>query len=232
MTRINWDSTAKRFYQSGIDRVVLYIGDEPGVPWPGVVSISEASDGGGAQPYYLDGIKYLNMSTREEFTASIEAVGYPYEFDACNGIRPMANGLLASQQPRIPFGLSYRTMIGSDTAGLGSEYVYHTIYNAMAEPSPWSNTTISDSVEVATQSWDLTTMGISYPGFAPIAHLAIDTRRITKYVTENKQVFTKDQIIENLESHLYGDSTYAAMLPTPDQMVVVMEGQLLERITV
>lgn len=230
MTRVNWDSTSKRFFQAGIDQVMLYVGDEPGVPWPGVVSISESSAGGGAKAYYLDGYKYLNMSTSEEFVATIETIGHPYEFDACDGIRLMANGLLASQQPRIPFGLSYRTSIGSDLDPLGSNYLYHTVYNAMAEPSDWSNVTINDSAEVNSRTWDITTMGISYPGFAPIAHVIIDTRRVTDYTAENGQIFTKAHILENLENHLYGDYAYAPMLPTPDQMATVMEGQLLERI--
>lgn len=230
MTRINWDVPGSRYYETGVDRVVLYVGDQPGVAWPGVVSISENSSGGDALPYYIDGMKYLNLSTREEFEASIEAISSPIEFDICNGIRSMALGLLATQQPRKPFGLSYRSLIGSDTQPLGDEYKIHLIYNALAGPPSVNHNTMDDSPDVDTITWDVTTMGISYPGLAPIAHLVVDTRQIKTYVDpDTKQKFTKAQIMSNIESHLHGDSVYSPMLPTPDQMTVIMTGQMLDR---
>ena len=230
MARLNWNIPGSRHYETGIDRVVLYVGDNPGVAWPGVLAIAESSSGGEASPYYVDGVKYLNLSTREEFTATIEALSSPVEFDICNGVRPMAVGLLATQQPRKPFGLTYRTLIGSDNSVPGTDFKIHMIYNALAGPSSVTHKTLEDSPDVNTLSWDLTTLGFSYPGLAPIAHLVVDTRQIKAYTNpENNQVFAKNDIVENIESHLYGTDAYAPMLPTPDQMVVVMTGQLLER---
>ena len=63
MTAINWDSRSKRLYEAGLDRGVLYTRGNPGVPWYGLRSIEESIDGGEPQPYYMDGIKYLNIAS-------------------------------------------------------------------------------------------------------------------------------------------------------------------------
>ncbi len=41
MPAIVWDNIGDRFYESGLDRGVLYLSDGSGVPWNGLISIIE-----------------------------------------------------------------------------------------------------------------------------------------------------------------------------------------------
>lgn len=224
MSRLTWNNVGTRYYETGVDQGVLYVGDNAGVAWPGLVSVEESSSGGDAQPFYIDGFKYLNLSAREEFTATIEAISSPREFDVCDGIGVMAFGLFATQQRRKPFGFSYRTLIGSDTIEAGTEYKLHLIYNALADPAGKTHTSISDQPELGSRSWSITTMGITFPGMAPIAHLVVDTRYI-----QAVDSFSKEDIIYNIERHIYGDLVYDAMLPDPGQMIQILQGVELQR---
>lgn len=229
MARLRWDDLGDRFYDIGLDRGVLFIGDRAGVSWPGLVSVSEDPDGGEAQPFYLDGVKYSNISTAEEFAATITAVSHPPEFYPCDGLVSPGLGLLFGQQKRVPFGFSYRTHMGN-AQGEMEDYKLHLVYNALAEASSKSSSTISDNIDVDTMSWKIKTRAVSMVGYAPVGHLMVDTRLIQDYINpENDQLFTKAQIIDNLESHLYGDEVYAAMLPNPDQLQTILTGQMLDR---
>ena len=111
MVAINWNSTGKRSYEAGLDRVVLYTQTSDPVPWFGFRSYEESISGGEAEPYYIDGIKYLNIPSPEDYKASISSVGYPQEFRECDGSRQLAAGLTVTQQERRPFSLSYRTQV-------------------------------------------------------------------------------------------------------------------------
>lgn len=104
MTRLSWGNVGERYYESGVDRGVLYVAGA-GVAWNGLVSVDENPTGGEARPFYIDGIKYLNLPAKEEFEATISALYSPVEFDQCDGVGSMAPGLSAGQQRRKPFGL-------------------------------------------------------------------------------------------------------------------------------
>lgn len=191
-----WDHDDQKRYETGVDRGVLYPADSTrttGVgagyskayAWNGLSSVSENPTGAEATPIFADNIKYLNMTSKEDFEATIEAYSYPDEFEACNGNHPLTNGTLtipgvyASQQTRNTFGLSYRTKIGvggNSNAG----YKIHLVYGCSASPSEKSYETINDSPEALTFSWDLTTVPTALvpTGMKSCAHLIIDT---TKY---------------------------------------------------
>ena len=65
---IAWDEIGKRFYETGVDRGVLYVAKdtvvdptqpyEDGVPWNGLTSVTASSDGGEPSPIWADNIKY------------------------------------------------------------------------------------------------------------------------------------------------------------------------------
>lgn len=179
MPRLKWSAIGERFYESGIDRGVLYLPNQVGVPWVGLVSVVESPSGGEPKAYYLDGIKYLNISSAEEFEATINAFGSPKEFSVCNGDSIIQNGLFVTGQPRKSFGLSYRTRIGNDTSGSEYGYKIHLVYNALAEPSNRSNNTIADSVNISTFSWRISTKPPIISGYKPTAHFVIDSRYTT-----------------------------------------------------
>lgn len=213
MTRIEWDTLGKHYYEMGVARGVLYPpGGGPGVPWNGLISVTESPSEGTAKPYYLDGVKYLNRSTPEEFEATIEAFTYPDEFAYCDGTATLAPGLFISNQYRQPFGLSYRTRLGDDQVGIDRGYKIHLIYNALAAPTEVANATMSESPEPVHFSWSITTTPVAVDGFRHSAHFVIDSTK------------TDPMVLAELEDQLYGSADNAPNLPTIAQLLTIFNG--------
>lgn len=211
MARLTWNAFGQRFYETGIDRGVLYV-SSGGVAWPGLISVAEAPSGGQAKPYYFDGVKFLNIATTEEFEATLSAFYSPSEFAACDGIAAVQNGLFASQQPRKSFGLSYRTKLGNDVDGADHAYKIHLVYNALAEPSARDNTTQAASADPDVFAWKITTLAPELTGFKPSAHLVVDSR------------LTDPAVLTAVEDQLYGSVSLSSSLPTPDELVAIFSG--------
>ena len=184
MSKLQWDETGKRTYETGLDQGILYLVDSRGkysngVPWKGLISVTESPSGAEATALYADNIKYLNLIAAEDFGATIEAYTYPSEFIACDGSLVAVPGVILGQQARKTFGLAYRTKIGNDTDGQEHGYKYHLIYGALASPSERSFQTVNDSPEAITFSWTITTTPIEMPnGMKPAAHIEIDSTKI------------------------------------------------------
>ena len=223
MSKIKWDETGKRFYETGVRNGVLYVMDETGaypagVPWNGLTSISESPSGAEPTPLYADDAKYLTLMSAEEFKASIEAYTYPDEFAACDGSASIGTGVTIGQQSRKTFGLCYRTTVGNDIEGEAFGYKLHIIYGALASPSEKAYQTINDSPEAITFSWEVSTTPVAVTGFKPTASLVIDSTK----VVEAK--------LAALEKVLYGtDATtdpvapaVAARLPLPDEIMTLL----------
>lgn len=215
MTKMVWGLDADRIYETGLDRVAFFLEGE-GFPWNGVTSIEESNDRGSEQSFYLDGIKYLSFFGFSDFKASLTAVSKPAEFDSCDGIRPIALGLFATQQRRQPFDFSYRTLIGDAKGTLGENYKIHLVYNATAAPTSYAHETLSDEVSPQTLSWEISTIPIEYPGIRPTAHFVVDTR------------YLETQILSYLEDVLYGTTEQDPYMPRPDQLVVILDGETIE----
>lgn len=206
MTKLNWDTTGLRFYETGVDRGVLYPKVGPGVPWNGLISVADKASGGGPVPYYMDGIKYINLSAAEEFEATIQALSSPSEFDISDGNVELVPGLMGTQQPRRPFGLTYRTGLGNDTLNLELGYQIHLVYDAMASPTNRSNRSIGDIPDPTGLSWDIQTVPQLYPGFRPSAHYVIDS------------TLTHPVVLADVEDMLYGSIAIHPTLPTPEEL--------------
>jgi hypothetical protein len=219
--RINWDAVGERYYEAGIDRGVLYTQGNPGVPWSGLISVSEKPSGGGAVSYYLDGQKYLNMAADEEYSATITAFTYPEEFEICDGTR-MANseaaGLFVLHQRRQSFSMAYRTMIGNNNDP-SAAYKIHIIYNALADPSDRGFSTMTDSPSTSNFSWTITTTPPVLPGFRPSAHLVIDTRT------------AHPGAVSDVEDILYGTDSTSSRIPDLAELVTVFETNALFIVT-
>lgn len=211
MTRLVWGSVGQRFYEAGNDRGVLYVPGLDGVAWNGLISVKESSTGGEPQPYYIDGIKYLNLAAAEEFEASISAFSAPEEFKVCDGTIAIHKGLFATQQPRRPFGLSYRTQLGNDLDGLEFGYKIHLVYNALAAPSERANKTLNNSVDPIVFSWQITTIPVLSSLFKPTAHFVIDTRHTPSY------------ILTALEKVIYGSEGSSSRLPPIEELLALFE---------
>ena len=181
MSKIVWDKTGERFYETGVKYGVLYIPTNgvysKGVAWNGLTAVTESPSGAEATPLYADDTKYLNLMSNEEFGATIEAYTYPDEFAECDGSASIATGVMIGQQSRKTFGLCYRTTLGNDTDGNDHGYKLHLIYGALAAPSEKGYSTINDSPEAITFSWEVTTTPVSVTGFKPTASITIDSTK-------------------------------------------------------
>lgn len=215
MSRITWDNTGERFYETGVKQGVLYVQDggayPKGVAWNGLTAVTESPSGAEATALYADDIKYLNLYSAEEFGATIEAYTYPDEFKECDGSSEIATGVVIGQQTRKAFGLCYRTTLGNDTAGADYGYKLHIIYNAMASPSEKGYATINDSPEAITFSWEVTTTPVNVEGFKPTASITIDSTKADP---------TK---LKALEDILYGKAEVEARLPLPNEIATLMK---------
>lgn len=217
MAKIKWDETGKRLYETGVEQGVLYPQDETGnypkgVAWNGLISVTESPSGAEATPLYADNTKYLELTSNEEFGATIEAYTYPDEFEACDGSGELAEGVTVGQQPRKPFGLCYKTVIGNDVKNNDHGYKLHLIYGAKAAPSEKAYNTINDSPEAITLSWEITTTPVNVSGFKPTAHLEIDSTAVDK------------SKLAQLETMLYGGDETEAKLPLPDEVAQLFKG--------
>lgn len=214
MSKLVWDKTGERYYETGVNKGVLYTQDATGaypkgVVWNGLTAVTESPSGAEATPLYADNIKYLNLMSTEEFGATVEAYTYPDEFAECNGEVALATGVTIGQQTRKTFGMAYQTKVGNDVdSDLG--YKIHLIYGALAAPSEKAYATINDSPEAITFSWELTTTPVEVDGFKPTASITIDS---TKVDTDK---------LTALENILYGSESEEARLPLPSEIVTLI----------
>lgn len=222
MTQLAWDLVGQRFYETGVDHGVLYIPDNTGVyangfAWNGLVSVTESPTGAEASPQYADNIKYLNLVSAEEFGATIEAFTYPPEFGQCDGSLSPEAGVFVGQQSRRTFGLAYRTRAGNDLEGTDYGYKLHLIYGALAAPSEKAYTTINDSPEALTFSWELSTTPVNVGtiggvDYKPTASLTIDSTLVDA-----------GSLVE-LEELLFGTAGTDPQLPTPAEVIALFAG--------
>lgn len=217
MSKLVWDNTGERQYETGLKKGVLYPIDESGVyskgfAWNGLTAVTESPSGAESNPLYADDIKYLDLRSVEEFGGTIEAYMYPDEFAECDGSAELVAGVKIGQQKRKMFGLCYRTIVGNDVKGDDYGYKLHLVYGALASPSERAFATVNDSPEAVTMSWEFTTTPVSVKGFRPTAHLEIDS---------NKANAEKLAALENI---LYGTEEVEARLPLPDEIATLMAG--------
>ena len=210
--KLKWDQIGEKTYETGVDRGVLFpSGDDgkytKGVPWNGLISLSENPSGAEPSPMYADNIKYLNLMSTEEFGASIEAYTYPDEFAACDGSAEIAKGVTIGQQSRKLFGLSYRTVLGNDVKNNDFGYKIHLIYGGLASPSSKTYQTTNDSPEAITFSWEISTTSVEVTGFKPTASLTIDSTKVDA------------DKLKALEDILYGTEAEEARLPLPNEII-------------
>ena len=215
MSKLVWDRTGERLYETGVKQGVLYPqaagGTYPkGVAWNGLTNITESPSGAEATALYADDIKYLNLVSAEELGGTIEAYTYPDEFAECDGSAALTEGVFIGQQDRKTFGLCYRTTLGNDVDSNGHGYKLHLIYGALAAPSEKAYATINDSPEAITFSWEFKTTPVNVADHKPTASLTIDSTK----VSETKMAA--------LEKVLYGDGDTEARLPLPDEVVQIL----------
>lgn len=217
MAKLVFDKAGERFFETGVNKGVLYVQDAQGaypqgVAWNGLTAVTESPSGAEATPLYADNIKYLNLMSAEEFGATVEAYTYPDAFGVCNGEKSVAEGVSIGQQARKAFGMSYQTRIGNDIEGSELGYKIHIIYNALAAPSEKAYNTINDSPEAITFSWELSTTPVEVSGGKPTATVVIDSTKVSA------------EALAAIEAALYGTDEEEAHLPLPDEIVALVNG--------
>lgn len=229
MTKLTWDRVGERLYETGVDQGVLYLPDpsgayDTGFAWNGLTGVTESPSGAESNKQYADNRVYLNLVSAEEFGATIEAFTYPDEFAQCDGSASPEAGIYLGQQGRRAFGLSYRTRLGNDVDLTDYGYKIHLIYGALAAPSERGYTTINDSPEALTFSWEVTTTPVDVPGtnpatgkpFKPTASLTIDSTKVDAVA------------LSDLENILYGTVGVDPRLPLPAEVIALFGGTVTE----
>lgn len=214
MSKIVWDATGEKLFETGVDRGVLYLRDEGGaynngVAWNGLTAVNESPSGAEPNNLWADNIKYLALVGAEEFGLSVEAYTYPKEFAECDGSAELTTGVTIGQQSRKTFGFCYRTLLGNDVDGDSHGYKLHLVYGCLASPSEKGYQTKNDNPEAITFSWDITTTPVNVTGFKPTACLIIDSTKVTA------------EKLTALETILYGsdsESSTTPRLPLPDEV--------------
>lgn len=214
MAKLVWDKTGERLYEIGVSKGVIYPQAEGGtypngVVWNGLTAVTESPSGAEFTPLYADDIKYLNLQSVEELGATVEAYTYPDEFALCDGSAAIATGVMVGQQPRKTFGMCYRTAIGNDVDSNNHGYKLHLLYGCLASPSEKAYTSINDSPEAITFSWEITTTPVNVTGAKPTASLTIDSTKVDAAK------------LKQLEDILYGTESEEARMPLPDEIAEI-----------
>ena len=214
MVALAWHETGDKQYELGVDKGVFYplnattSAYDNAYAWNGLISVTESPSGAEVTKNYADNDVYMSLMSAEEFAATVEAYNYPDEFALVDGTAEPVPGLYVGQQPRKPFGLSYRTKVGNDSKGMDAGYKIHLIYNAMAAPSEKAYSTVNDSPEATTFSWELSTTPIN----------AGNVLKSTAQLTINSLKVPAAKL-KALEDILYGTTTLQARLPLPTEVI-------------
>lgn len=203
MSKIIWDKTGERTYETGVDHGVLFRRNvttgayDKGYAWNGLTTVTESPSGAEASPQYADNMKYLNLVSAEEFGGTIEAFTYPDEFAFCDGTLELAPGVSVGQQARETFGFAYRTKIGNDIVGQDAGYKLHLVYGALASPTEKAYASVNDSPEALPFSWTVTTTPVEVGTIGGIVY------RPTALITINSLTANPADLLA-FETILYG----------------------------
>ena len=215
MAVLTWDQTGEKLYETGVQKGVLYPMDGAvygkGVAWNGLTAVNETPSGAESTKLYADDIKYLDIRSAEEFGATIEAYSSPEEFDACDGTASLADGVNIGQQNRKGFGFCYRSTIGNDTEYNNYGYKLHIIYGLTASPSERSYSSVNDSPEAATPSWEVSSTPVNVAGFKPTSNVTINSKKI------------KPEALKEIEDALYGTASEEPKILLPDEIKAICD---------
>lgn len=236
---IDWDVYGEKTVENGVDRGALWIPtiDSNGsvtygntVAWSGLTAVNEAPTGGEPQDMWADNIKYMSLMSQEQFAFTIEAYMFPQEFYACDG-GVNYNGCVVTQQARSPFCFSWRTKIANEIEGFEYGYKLHFAWGCLAKPSSKDRSTLNDTPEGATFSWEVTTTpiqtsitvgssGNTTTKVVPVSHLCIDTTQLTS-AQKTKLTALESSIYGTAASGSSGSATQGIYM-TPSAVISAM----------
>lgn len=214
MSRLVWGEPGTRLYETGVDRGVFYPQDGVGVPWNGLMAVSEAPSGSDILETHYDGEKFRQRRQRESFAAKVSAYTYPREMGPYDGLADIGH----AQQTRKLFNMSYRTKVGSD---LDSDFSYliHIVYNALLSPTSRDFKTAATGVDVTPFEWELTTIPEFLPGGEVSAHVIVDPRMAYPWA------------LATFENMIYGSVDEQPRCPSMIELVQLFEDASILKIT-
>jgi len=231
MSRLIWDEDGHKLYETGVRMGVLYPQNSDGsyghgVAWDGLTAVNESPSGGEITTLYANDNEYLQLLSKETYACTIEAYTCPDEFKECDGSKQIATGIYIGQQNRKPFGFVFRTAIGNDTEGIDHGYEITIVYGCRAQPSSRNHSTINESPEAATLSWEARATPVELPSTEYGTNL---NRSATIKVRSTDFTGTEQKAkLKAFEDFIYGtdDSTEGdtpvqgteAQFPTPKQV--------------
>lgn len=217
MAKLKWDQVGERLYETGTRKGVLFPQSKDGnygtgIAWNGLSAVRQNPDGADETEIYADDIKYLSLTSAENFKGTIEAYTYPDEFAECDGSKEIAPGVYVGQQVRRPFGMAYSTVVGNDTEFNDHGSKLHLIYGAKVAPSERAYETINETPEAITFSWEFTTtpQQVETEGVRPSAYISIDSTKASKEAW--------DAIVEMV----YGSELEEPTLPSIDEVLTLL----------
>jgi hypothetical protein len=215
MVALTWDVPGAKLFETGVDKGVLYKRNAQGVyntgfAWVGLTAVTESPSGAESSKTYADNKVYANITSAEQFDATLEAFTYPDAFMACDGTAELTPGVFIGQQNRETFGLAYRSKVGNDVAGLDYGYKLHLIYGGIAAPSERAYSTINESSDPMPLSWAISTTPVDVAGKKPTALLTIDSTKVNAAK------------LADLETILYGSAGVEPRLPLPAEVASIV----------
>lgn len=208
MSRLIWGQVEKRTYEYGVDRGVFYPKNGIGYPWNGLVSVAETSVDASQSLIYVDGVGHANQLLIGSFSATVDAITYPEEFEPFDGYAD-----IYSAQRRRRFDFSYRTMQED------GHYKIHLVYNVIATPTQRNNTSLDETNDIGLFSWEFLTRPEPVEDAKSSAHFVIDT----KYVYPH--------ILELIEDRLYGTEASEPDIPIVPELLAIFWDNALFRVT-
>ena len=224
-SEVKWDNIGERFFETGTDKCIVFPLSRGvysnGVAWSGVSAVNESSDGAEATAIYADNQKYLNLISEEDLKLTVEAYDYPDEFAECIGETELSRGVIINQQKRKHFGFCFRTRFGNDIEGSDYGYKIHLIFDCLAAPSDRSHSTISDSPEAMSYSWEISTVPCEIDGYRPSAEMIFDSHEFCRKGLIN--------VLRAIERVLYGSDANDSTFLKPTDVFDIFETEMFIR---
>jgi hypothetical protein len=217
MTAISWDAAGTRKYETGCDHGILFPKDGDGVAWNGLTNVTETPAGADNTKTYADNIVYGAIRAAETFGGTVEAYMCPDEFLECDG-QKLVNGVAVGQQPRKPFDLYYRTIVGNDQDPEAG-FKHHFGYGLTTSPSEKSFATVNDSPEMTAFSWEFESNPVSFTDDA-----FSDLKPTSLLTIDSTSALVDQALLADLLDIVQGTDVDDARMPTPDEVLAAMAG--------
>lgn len=217
MSAVTWDAAGTRKYETGCDHGILFPKDGDGVAWNGLTNVTETPAGADNTKTYADNIVYGAIRAAETFGGTVEAYMCPDEFLECDG-QKLVNGVAVGQQPRKPFDLYYRTIVGNDTDPEAG-FKHHFGYGLTTSPSEKSFATVNDSPEMTAFSWEFESNPVSF------TDVDFEDLKPTSLLTiDSTSPLVDADLLSDLLDIVQGTVSDDPRMPTPDEVLNAMGG--------